>query len=179
LILAGTLLASSGYNSDDMAFKVFLSYGMDQESQVTAWRLQTLGTSYGIDVLVPQRNGAQPPPARSKAALAAVQRAIDQSDCVLAIITGHGGPYVDKELNYAAQRRKVIIPIVQQGAVSSAFLTRFPQTFQLSPRQDLQQLTEIMEFLKRQKLSKEKQQQLAALVLAGLGLVFLWAASQK
>jgi hypothetical protein len=36
-----------------------------------------------------------------------------------------------------------------------------------------------MEFLKQQELTKEKQQQLGALVLAGLGLLFLWAVSKK
>jgi len=163
-----------------MAFKVFLSYGMDQEAQVTAWRLQTLGTSYGIDVVVPQRNGAHSPSSGpSKTALTEVQRAIDSSDCVLAIITGQGGAAIERELNYARQRHKVIVPIVQHGVASPDFLARFPQTFQLSPWQDPKQLSDIMEFLKQQKLSKEKQQQLGALVLAGLGLLFLWAVSEK
>ncbi len=158
-----------------MAFKVFLSYGMDQDAQVTAWRLQTLGTSYGIDVFVPQRNGAHfPSSGRSTAAVAEVQHAIDGSDCVLAIISGHSGPAVEAELNYALQKQKPIIPIVQRGVASRDFLAKFPRVFELTPRQDPKQLADIMQYLQQQKLGKEKQQQLGALVLAGLGLLFFW-----
>jgi nucleoside 2-deoxyribosyltransferase len=163
-----------------MPFKVFLSYGMDQEAQVTAWRLQTLGTSHGIHVFVPQRNGPHfPSSGRGKVAAAAVQQAINESDCVLAIVTGRSGPSVETELNYALQKRKLIIPIVQKGAVSESFLARFPQVFEFSPWQDPGKLeSAVMEFLKRQKLDKEKRQAIGALILVGLGL-FLLAASEK
>ncbi|HKW16477.1 MAG TPA: toll/interleukin-1 receptor domain-containing protein [Terriglobales bacterium] len=160
-----------------MPFKVFLSYGTDPESQITAWRLQTLGTSYGIEISVPQRNGAYS--SGSRATLTQIQRAIDEADCVLAIVTGPSGPAVERELNYALQKRKVIVPIVQQGVVSQDFLAMFPQTIQLSPSQDPEQLSQIMDFLKRQKLSKENQKALGALVLAGLGLLFLWTVAEK
>jgi hypothetical protein len=73
-----------------MAFKVFLSYGMDPDEQVAAWRLQTLATSYGMHVSVPNRNGG------GEAVDTQVQRAIDQSDCVLAMINGNIGPQLPR-----------------------------------------------------------------------------------
>jgi hypothetical protein len=81
-----------------MAFKVFLSYGAGADEQVAAWRLQTLATSYGMHVSVPHRNGA------GKVVGEKVRRAIDQSDCFLAIITGNLGPSVAGELNYALSK---------------------------------------------------------------------------
>jgi nucleoside 2-deoxyribosyltransferase len=160
-----------------MSFKVFLSYGADPEAQVTAWRLQTLGTSYGIHVFVPQRNGS--PSSVGRVAAAQVQRAINQSDCVLAIITGQSGPWVEYELNYALQKRKLVIPIVQHGAVSQSFLERFPRVFEFSPWEDPGKLeSAVMKFVEQQKLDKEKRQSIGALVLVGLGL-FILAASEK
>jgi hypothetical protein len=73
-----------------MAFRVFLSYGTDADAQVTAWRLQTLATAYGINVTVPQRYDVRFPSAQRNKLEEHVHRAIDQADCVLAIITGTG-----------------------------------------------------------------------------------------
>ena len=134
-----------------MPFKVFLSYGTDPDSRVTALRLQTLGTSYGIDVLVPHRNGAHSSLVTNKTALAEIQSAIDGSDCVIAIVTRQSGQQVEKELNYALQKHKVILPIVQPGAVSQDFIDKFPQTVQLSPFKEPDQLSNIMEYLKHRR----------------------------
>src|ERR1700688_1944962 len=74
-----------------MAFKVFLSYGTDADAQVTALRLQTLATTCGINVTVPQRYDVHYPSAQRNKLEEHVRRAIDQSDCVLAIMTGTPG----------------------------------------------------------------------------------------
>jgi hypothetical protein len=92
-----------------MAFKVFLSYGAGADEQIAAWRLQTLATSYGMHVSVPNRNGA------GKAVGDQVRRSIDQSDCVLAIITENLGPSLAGELNYALSKGKIIVPVVRQA----------------------------------------------------------------
>jgi nucleoside 2-deoxyribosyltransferase len=151
-----------------MAFKVFLVYGTDPSEQVAAWRLQTLATSYGMHVSVPNRNGF------IGEVIDQVRRAIDQSDCVLAIITGGIGPAVAAELNYALAQRKLIVPVVREGIALPAALSDL-QVFQFSPWNSGDVEMRVVEFLKQQELSKETVQSMAAFVLAGLG-VFLFAA---
>jgi hypothetical protein len=155
-----------------MAFKVFLSYGTDPGEQVAAWRLQTLATSYGMHVSVPNRNGG------GKTVAAQARRAIDQSDCVLAIITGNIGPAVAGELNYALSKGKTVVPIVRQGITVPAALGKL-RLFQFPPWNSGQVEADVLEFLKQQKLSKEKQQTIGALVAIGLGLFLLAALSNK
>src|SRR5579863_7202569 len=109
-----------------MAFKVFLSCGTDPNEQVAAWRLQTLATAYGMHVSVPNRNGPQ-----TRGITDQIRRAIDQSDCVLAIITEKVGDVVAHELNYAASKGKLIVPVVREG-ISVSTLGTMP-VFYFSP----------------------------------------------
>ncbi|MGO9642398.1 MAG: toll/interleukin-1 receptor domain-containing protein [Candidatus Acidiferrales bacterium] len=155
-----------------MAFKVFLSYGTDPGDQVAAWRLQTLATSYGMHVSVPNRNGG------GHAVSAQVHRAIDQSDCVLAMITGNMGPVVAGELNYALSKGKVIVPVVRQGITVPPALKAL-RVFEFSPWNTGQVEAEVVKFLQEQRLGKEKQQAISALVAIGLGLFLLAALSKK
>jgi nucleoside 2-deoxyribosyltransferase len=115
-----------------MAFRVFLSYTTDADAQVTAWRLQTLATAYGINVTVPQRYDVHFPSAQRNKLEEHVHRAIDQSDCVLAIITGTPGRAMQDELNYALSKRKVTVPILQKGIAKPSFLNKF-RVFEFSP----------------------------------------------
>jgi hypothetical protein len=151
-----------------MAFKVFLISGTDPSEQVAAWRLQTLATSYGMHVSVPNRNGF------IGEVIDRVRQAIDQSDCILAIITGSIGPAVAAELNYALERHKLIVPVVREGIALPAAFADLP-VFQFSPWNSGDVEMRVVEFLKQQELSKETVQSMAAFVLAGLG-VFLFAA---
>lgn len=155
-----------------MAFKVFLSYGTDPGEQVAAWRLQTLATSYGMHVSVPQRNGG------GRAVAAQVHRVIDQSDCVLAMITGNIGPAVAGELNYALSKGKVVVPVVRQGITVPPALKTL-RLFEFSSRNTGEVEAEVVKFLHEQKLGKEKQQAIGALVAIGLGLFLLAAVSKK
>jgi hypothetical protein len=104
-----------------------------------------------------------------------VRLAIDNSDCVLAIITSRTGPAVEKELNYALGQRKLIIPIVEQGVHDSSFLNRFDRVFIFSRLNgDPGRLeSEILAFLKQQKLNKDNRQAVGALVAIGMGLLLL------
>ena len=162
-----------------MALKVFLSYGTDPNAQVAAWRLQTLATSYGIHVSVPQRNGYALL-GRSKLPPEEVRRAIDKSNCVVAIITGQSGPVVEGELNYALQKRKLVIPIVQEGIGPAPFLKGFPRVFRFSSWENQGRVeNEVVDFLKQQKqIDKQNQEAIGVLVAVGLGL-FLWALAEK
>jgi nucleoside 2-deoxyribosyltransferase len=159
-----------------MPFKVFLSYGTDPVEQVTAWRLQTLAAAHGIHVFVPQRNESHS--ARRNQILLEVRRQIDQCDCVLAIIASRVGPSVEAELTYAASKRKTVVPILQEGVVQPGFLKKF-RTFTFSPWNTGEVEAQVVEFLKSQKLSKDKQQAVGALVAVGLGLFLLLALAEK
>jgi nucleoside 2-deoxyribosyltransferase len=156
-----------------MAFKIFLICGTDPSEQIAAWRLQTLATSYGMHVSVPKRNGPT-----TGGLIDQVRRAIDQSDCVLAIITTSIGPAVAAELNYALAHGKLIIPVVREGIALPGALMKHP-VFQFSPWNTGEVETKVVEFLKQQELSKKNMQSLAAFVLAGLGVFLLASLAEK
>lgn len=163
----------------DMPFKVFLSYSTDSDESAIVWRLQTLAASNGIQMFVPQRAGIKAPSGRRHAPLVSdeVRAAIDNADCVLAIITSRTGPAVEKELNYALARKQVIIPMVEEGIHEPAFLSRFPRVFAFSRLNGNpgRLESEVLQFLSEQKLNKEKRQALGALVAIGAGLLLLSA----
>jgi nucleoside 2-deoxyribosyltransferase len=167
-----------------MAFKVFLSYSTDPEEHAIVWRLQTLATAQGIHVFVPQRTGLGLPSARTVATgpilSEQIRNAIDQSDCVLAIITSSTGRAVESELSYAQGKGKLIIPLVEQGCQNDAFLKTFSPVFIFS-RLDGNPgrvETEVFEFLKKQEKNKEILQAVGALVTVGMGLLLLASLSK-
>jgi len=167
-----------------MAFKVFLSYSTDPEEHAIVWRLQTLATAQGIHVFVPQRIGPGVPPARGGATgpilSEQIRNAIDQSDCVLAIITTSTGRAVESELSYAQGKGKLIIPLVEQSVQNDTFLKTFSPVFKFSRldgnpgRVEM----EVFEFLKKQEKNKEILQAVGALVTVGMGLLLLASLSK-
>ena len=104
-----------------------------------------------------------------------VRTAIDQSDCILAIITTSTGPAVEKELNYALGKEKIIIPVVEQGVGDDSFLKKFNPIFRFSWFDDNPGVVEgqVLEYLKQQKLDKENRQALGAIIAIGMGLFLL------
>jgi nucleoside 2-deoxyribosyltransferase len=161
-----------------MAFRVFLSHSLDPAEQALAWRLQTLAAAHGIELFVPHRGSLLPSAPRT--ALSTVQKAIDRSDCVLAIITAKADATVQRELNYALAKRKLVIPIVHSGLANLPWVARFRPVFIFSPWDNPGKLEgEVVEFLKAQHLSKEKRQAAGALVVAGLALLLLFALAEK
>lgn len=48
-----------------------------------------------------------------------LQRAIDESDCVLALVTVGTSAHMDSELSYALSRGRLVIPIVEHGVTLS------------------------------------------------------------
>jgi hypothetical protein len=159
-----------------MAFSVFLSHSLDPTEQTLAWRLQTLAAAHGIEMYVPQRAAALP----SLPGAVPIQSAIDRSDCVLAIITAKADASVQRELKYALQRRKLVIPIVQSDFAKHPLLAQFPRVFTFSPGDYPGKVEgEIVEFLKKLHISKEKQQAIGALAALALGLLLLFSPSEK
>jgi nucleoside 2-deoxyribosyltransferase len=160
-----------------MAFRVFLSYSLDPSDQALAWRLQTLAAAHGIEMYVPQYGATS----LSRAATLMIQNAIDRSDCVLAIITARANSNVQNELRYALAKQKLVIPIVHSDFAKHPLLAKFHPVFTFSERDDPGKAeTKIVEFLKgQQQLSAEKQRALGALAALGLGLLVLFALSEK
>ncbi len=160
-----------------MAFRVFLSYSLDPSEQALAWRLQTLAAAHGIEMYVPQYGVTS----LSRAARPTIQNAIDRSDCVLAIITAKANSNVQNELRYALAKQKLVIPIVHSEFAKHPLLAKFHPVFIFSEGDNPGKVeSEIVEFLKKQEqLSKEKQQALGALAALGLGLLVLFALSEK
>lgn len=166
------------YNSVAMAFKVFLSYSLDPAEQALAWRLQTLAAAHGIEMYVPRRGFTFP--SRMAAEASAVKNAIERCDCVFAIITAKADATVQRELEYALQGRKLLIPIVQSDFASHPLVAQFPRVFIFSPGDQPGRVeSEIVEFLRQQKVSKEKQQAIGALAALAMGLLLLFSLSEQ
>lgn len=160
-----------------MALRVFLSYSLDPSEQALAWRLQTLAAAHGIEMYVPAHGSTYPRQAGTTPA--AIHGAIDRSDCVLAIITARADANVQNELKHALAKGKLVIPIVHPD-FQGRLLTRFPSCFVFSPEDDPGKVeTEVVDFLKQQQVSKDKQQAIGALVALGLGLLALFSLSEK
>jgi hypothetical protein len=151
---------------DAMPFRVFLSYSLDSSEMALAWRLQTLAAAHGIEMYVPQH---------AAGTTVQVQQAIDRADCVLAIITTTASQMVQNELRHALEHQKLVIPIVRTDLAGHPLLAQFPQIFTFSPWDNPGTVeTQIVEFLKGQRLTKERQQQVGALAALGLGLLVLF-----
>lgn len=161
-----------------MAFKVFLSYSLDPAEQALAWRLQTLAAAHGVEMYVPAHGSTYPVQAGTSSA--AIQSAIDRSNCVLAIITAKANANVQRELRYALAKGKLVVPIVHSDFAQSPLLAPFRPVFTFSPHDNPGRVeNEIVEFLQQRKVSKDKQQAIGALVALGLGLLLLFSLSEK
>jgi hypothetical protein len=158
-----------------MAFRVFLSYSLDPAEMALAWRLQTLAAAHGIEMYVPRHEDGATARGASQ-----VQQAIDRADCVLAIITTAASRMVQHELRYALKRQKLVIPIVRTDLAGHPLLAGFPRLFTFSPWDNPGVVeSQIVEFLKEQKLTKEKQQTIGALAALGLGLIVLFSLNKE
>jgi len=168
-----------------MSFKVFLSHSASPEDQPVVWRLQTLASSYGIELYVPPRGaGFDKLKSRHRAfTWVGVKRELDRSDCVIALITTTITSNTQKELAYGLERKKLIVPILGPTVDSTKLQTQFPSCFQFHLYEDPGRVaTEVMNYLskqKMQKMDKEAKQAVAALVAIGVGMLLLSAASKS
>jgi hypothetical protein len=103
-----------------------------------------------------------------------------RADCVLAIITVAASQMVQNELSYAREQRKLVIPIVRTDLAGHPLLARFPRLFTFSPSDNPGTVeTQIVEFLRTQQLTKDKQQTIGALAALGLGLIVLFSLNKE
>jgi len=83
---------------------------------------------------------------------------------------------VQHELRYALEQEKLVIPIVRTDLADHPLWAQFPgiRIFTFSPWNNPGAVeTQIVEFLKAQQMTKEKQQTIGALAALGLGLLVL------
>jgi len=146
-----------------MAYTAFISYNTSPEEQVFVYRLQTLASASGINVLLPQRDG-------SVLSNETKQR-INLADSVIVFLTSGLSPQVREELAYAQGRDKLIIPIYERGARISPLKEKF-DWIEYDPRKDTPGAVEqkVLKLLKEKKKTKEN---LSAALLAVLGIGLL------
>ena len=131
--------------------------------------------AHGIEMYVPQHGNGAP-----AGGAVAVKQALDHADCVLAIITTAANQMVQNELDYALEHRKLVIPIVRTDLAGNPVLARFPRVFTFSPWDNPGTVeTQIVEFLREQQLTKDKQQTIGALAALGLGLLVLFSMNKE
>lgn len=163
-----------------MPLNVFISYSGHDDEQAVVWRLQTLAAAQGIQAYVPHRAaGRQYANSAPRTVPPADRAAIDQADVVLAIITSRTHQALENELSYALTRKKLIVPIVQEGVPLPPVFQRL-RTFSFSPSTLPGSLeTQIVEFLKERRLNQERLQAVGAIVAVGLGLLLLSAVAKE
>lgn len=152
-------------------YRVFLSYNANtsRDEMVAVWRLQTLAAASGLQLYVPT-------PVQ-RADWASVARMIDDSDSVIAFLTKRATPQVRKELEYALNRRKLVIPIVEKATSANSIMPLLQQSgyriFKLGTQNPGKMENELADFLRQQKISKEARESLMALAGTFVGLYLL------
>jgi hypothetical protein len=83
---------------------------------------------------------------------------------------------VQNELGYSLEHKKLVIPIVRTDLAGHPLLAQFPRVFTFSPWDNPGTVeTQIVEFLKEQEMTKDKQRTIGALAALGLGLLVLFS----
>jgi len=144
-----------------LGMKVFVSYQMTQQEQVLAWRLQTIGSTYGITVFVP-------PPTRRRLTDERAKQ-MNESDALIAFIMQEPSQVVLEEIKSAQRARKPIIPIVKKG-IHVPFRNG-TRVFEFDPNEITSELeNQVFDYLKSQRKIKN-----ANLIkgIAGLGVLLL------
>lgn len=156
-----------------MAFKVFISHSVSDLSivyQLKQW-LELNGIETYLAELYPQPG----------VALAdKVASAIDQSDCVIVLITNAGGrsKWVNQEIGYAKAKGKLVIPVVERGESLGGFVQgkEYVPFDRANPADAINQLVKYLSGLRATKGDRDKA--IAGLVIF-FGLLALAAASDK
>ena len=152
-------------------YRVFLSYNANtsRDEMVAVWRLQTLAAASGLQLFVPT-------PVQ-RADWTAIMRMIDDSDSVIVFLTKRATPQVRKELEYALNRQKLVIPIVERATSASPIMPLLQQSgyrlFELDTQKPGKMESELADFLRQKRISKDARESLLALAGTFVGLYLL------
>jgi hypothetical protein len=149
-------------------YRVFLSYNTPDEMAVI-WRLQTLAAASGLHLDVPN--------ATQRLDWHAVTRMIDSADSVIVFLTEKATPQVRNELTYALTKNVPVIPIVEQGAVTSPVQTilrnKDVPVFTLKPANPWEMENTLAAYLKKKKYDKDTRNAILAVAGTFIGLFLL------
>ena len=149
-----------------MAFKVFISHSVKDISLVK--QLQ-----YWLDRNQIEAYIFEEYPQPGTMIGEKVARAIDRSDCVLALMTRDGSrsQWVHNEVGYAKGKEKIVIPIVENGVINGGFLEGVEYIpFRIYDPYDT--ISRTVQYLSTLKSAKKEQEQRNKVLLAGLMVFF-------
>ncbi|HEX9896678.1 MAG TPA: toll/interleukin-1 receptor domain-containing protein [Dehalococcoidales bacterium] len=156
-----------------MAFSVFISHSVSDLNVVYQFKYWLEVNGIGVYVADNQPQlGVQLP--------VKVSNGINQSDCVIAILTQNGdrSAWVNQEIGYAKATGKLVIPVVEQGVNPKGFVAGVEYvTFQ--PFDPAKAINNVINYVSRLKATKEQQQQLQAGLFVLFGIIALAALSQN
>lgn len=101
-----------------------------------------------------------------------VSKLINQSDCVLAILTIEGvrSKWVNQEIGFAVRGGKLVVPIVEEGVQVKGFLESL-EYIPFDRRNPYDAVTRAVEYLRTLAIRKEEQER-GRLIFGGLLLLF-------
>jgi len=150
-----------------MAFKVFISHSTADLGLV--YQLKYWLEVNGIETYLAE---AHPQPGNTLSEK--VSAAIDQSNCVIAVLTRDGArsQWVNQEIGYAKKAGRIVIPLVEQGVPHTGFVQGVEYVpFNRGTPTDA--INRIAEHLADLKADKEAQDKMVAGFLILLGLLAL------
>jgi hypothetical protein len=152
--------------------KAFISYSTALD-QIIALRLQTMAAVYGITSYVPPATTRQ---ADSGHLSTEVQKHLQESDVVLAIVTHNPSASALSEMNWAVSQGKLLIPIISPG-VSPEYYSRFQPSFLVNPVDPSQAEQQIVRYLAQKQQAQTANGALIALATLSVALLVLGAVS--
>jgi hypothetical protein len=153
--------------------KVFISYSTAAD-QIIALRLQTIATVYGMTIYVPPattRHVATPE------LIPEVQRQLNESDVLLAVITHIPVPSAISEMNVWLASGKLPIPIVSPG-VPQEYYARFNPYFIVDFADPSKTEQQIVRFLAEKHQAEKGKTALIALAIFATALLLFGADSK-
>jgi hypothetical protein len=150
-------------------YRVFLSYNTNPDDMVVVWRLQTLAAASDLHLDVPT------PAQRSD--WRTITRMIDAADSVIVFLTKRATSQVNKELSYALNNNKPVVPIVEKGTSIRPIETLLYHSgipvFELDPDSPWKMENELAAFLKAKRFDKDTKNAIFALAGTFIGLFLL------
>jgi nucleoside 2-deoxyribosyltransferase len=145
-------------------FTVFISHSTKEP--IIVWMFGHLLQLSGINVFVSEWIPEPGKPLPEK-----IQRQIDASDCVLALLTREGGrsPSVNQEVGYAIGKKKPIIPVVEEG-VEVGVLLHGLEYVPFDRSKPDSAVNSAADYIRKLKLQKEQNN----IVVALIGLFFFF-----
>jgi hypothetical protein len=154
--------------------KAFISYSTALD-QIIALRLQTMAAVYGITSYVPSATTRQ---SDAPILSAEVQKHLQESDVVLAIVTHSSSASALSEMNWTVSQGKLLIPIISPG-VSLEYYSRFQPFFVVNPVDPSQAEQQIVQYLAQKQQAQTANGALIALATLSVALLVLGAVNTE